>query len=619
MSDDSITNVPAGRRPWLPMLALAALLGGVFFFRLGQDLPLRTHEALVAETARNMLLGRPATLDDGSQPSPWLVPNFNGGARLRKTPLEYWLVAGLSSLTGKVDEWTARLPSAAAAAGTVLIVVALMRRRRRVGGLCATARTGREESPVASAFAGAMLATTAGFLIMARSALADMTMTFFCTASLAALWMVAAATGRRRFAWLVLAGAAAGLAMLAKGPAPALVLAAPYAAAAGIIITRLIRQRRNTTPLSPRGRGAGGEGADLAWTIAGALAAGAVFLAITLPWPLAVYAHVPDALRIWKAESLDRSTGDFGHEEPIYFYVIRLPALLLPWTVFFAYGVVLAILRWRSEAAERAWLLFLGAWLAGPLIAFSLAAGKQDHYILPILPAAGIYTAMAMGHMLETATEATRRLARRLVAGHAVAIAAFGVLIIVAATTCTSLRFLVFGFYGTDYPHEDLRGLPLAIALALGGWLSYRLAGRRPGWSMSIVLTMTALTFMWAWPMVIGPMDRSNNAVEFAEEVRRIVPPDQNLYAHPDANHTLVFYLDRRVQSLARARDVQAAIARGQPFYVICDAKHFRSLAAVPELWCIHDKRDHNNPEEGFFLWVWPRPPGPVYYIDRLY
>ena len=173
MARDAAGLTPAGRR-WLAPVGLAVLVAGAFFLRLGQDMPMRHHEALVAETARNMVLDRPVHRDDGSRPSPWLVPNFNGSDRLRKTPLPYWIVAGLSMAAGGVNEWTARLPSAVSAAGTVLVLFFILRwwTDRRTAYLGA-----------------AMLATSVGFLISAREAQADMLMTFFTTASLAALWM----------------------------------------------------------------------------------------------------------------------------------------------------------------------------------------------------------------------------------------------------------------------------------------------------------------------------------------------------------------------------------------------------------------------------------------------
>ena len=63
--------------------------------------PLNNHECFVSVTAREML-------ESGN----WVMPTCNGENRLQKTPLSYWLVAGLAKITGRVDEFTTRLPSA---------------------------------------------------------------------------------------------------------------------------------------------------------------------------------------------------------------------------------------------------------------------------------------------------------------------------------------------------------------------------------------------------------------------------------------------------------------------------------------------------------------------------
>ena len=59
------------------------------------------HECFVSVAAREMLAS-----------GNWVEPMFNGKPRLQKTPLSYWLVASIASVTGKVDEFAARLPSA---------------------------------------------------------------------------------------------------------------------------------------------------------------------------------------------------------------------------------------------------------------------------------------------------------------------------------------------------------------------------------------------------------------------------------------------------------------------------------------------------------------------------
>src|SRR5262249_60872136 len=84
-----------------------ALLIGVcavlFFHALGRRDLWGSHEARAAQNAQRML-------DDGAWGLPRLFDDHND---LQKPPMYYWLVAGLTRLTGgRVDAWTGRLPAA---------------------------------------------------------------------------------------------------------------------------------------------------------------------------------------------------------------------------------------------------------------------------------------------------------------------------------------------------------------------------------------------------------------------------------------------------------------------------------------------------------------------------
>jgi len=606
-SDPEAHGGPPQRLAWLLPLGLAALLGTVFFFRLGDDIPLRTHEALLAGTARNMLLNRPVQLADGSRPSPYLVPNLNDSPRLRKTPLAYWMVVPVAWAVGEVNAWSARLPSALAALATVLMVAAaLARRYDRL-----------------TAFVGAAaLATTVGFLMNARAALSDMPMTCFSTASLLALWMGVEGGGRRRFRWFLFAGAFGGLAMLAKGPAPLLVLALPYLVAAAVCVARQVRRvARPACPAvgapagsSPRpDKPAVPQAADRAspnewaWTLGGAAAAIAVFLAVVLPWHLYVYQHDHDALKIWMAESVDRAAGEFGHEEPVYFYLLRLPMLAAPWTVFFAYGLVLAARRAWRDVRDRAWLLFVGAWLVGTLVGFSVAAGKQDHYILPLFPAAAVFTALALREVVAQAGGGASQTRARLLAGHGVFFVGLGVLCLAVYALYLAQPAFFDRFRGTVARLATpgvLRPMAVLGAMSIvGGAAAWVLASRRRlVGSLAVLLATFAATFLWAGSTLIGPIDRSSRAVDFARHVRELVPPDAPLHACRGTNNSVIFYVARPMPPLAGPAGVEKENAAGRTFYVITDDRYLPQLETVPGLVRVYHQADPYRPEEGLWL-----------------
>src|SRR5262245_10914153 len=271
----------------------------------------------------------------------WVRPTVAGLPWLEKPPLYYWL-AGISfSLFGET-EWAARLPSVAAA---VLLAFATALFGARLYG----ARAGLH--------AGFVLATS--ILPFAYGHAATMDMLLAAT--------VTVGTGLLALRLLGIAGplavpaatAVLGLATLAKGPLglvlPGLVVVA-Y-----LLATREWRFVREL--LSP-----------------GAIAA---FLIVAAPWYLLVLRA--EGRAFVDVFLLDHNVQRFTstihrHPGPPYYYVPLLLAGVFPCSGLVLPGLAgLAPRRSRTDA-------FVLAWLAVPLVFFSLAGSKLPGYILPCLP-----------------------------------------------------------------------------------------------------------------------------------------------------------------------------------------------------------------------------------------
>ena len=82
------------------ILLCVLLLAAMTASWVASSVAMENHECLVSVTAREILVNKD-----------WVMPTCNAIPRLEKTPLCYWLVAGLSKMTGEIDELTARLPS----------------------------------------------------------------------------------------------------------------------------------------------------------------------------------------------------------------------------------------------------------------------------------------------------------------------------------------------------------------------------------------------------------------------------------------------------------------------------------------------------------------------------
>src|SRR5687768_16517743 len=133
----------------------------------------------------------------------WLTPYFNYEQRWQKPILYYWLTAATYLIAGPT-EWGARFWSALSGLGLVLITWAAARRSARRGD--DDVHGGGVDS--AAWLAGAIVATCYGYFAMARLALPDLPLAFFITLG---IW---AALER----WWILAGLAAALGFLMKGP-----------------------------------------------------------------------------------------------------------------------------------------------------------------------------------------------------------------------------------------------------------------------------------------------------------------------------------------------------------------------------------------------------------------
>lgn len=297
-------------------------------------------EPVYGETAKEML----ATGD-------WLSPRIYGEFWYDKPPLFYWLEALSFSVLG-VSTFSARLPSALIAALTVLYVwhetEALF--SRRTGFLAAL-----------------ILATSLEFVVIARSAVTDMTLT-------AALTVALFSFVRERYA---IAYIACGLALLAKGPIgfgfPALIVGLWLLAQRQFTLRRVMALKWY-------------------WGIPLACAVG-------LPWYLYMTAvHGEPFIDTFLGyHNLVRFTEpEHAGKDHWWLYLVVLTAGCFPWT-----GAVCGMLtRLRRFASDPVKLYFI-VWAAFIFLFFSASSTQLFSYILPMYPALAVLTALYLEELFD--------------------------------------------------------------------------------------------------------------------------------------------------------------------------------------------------------------------------
>jgi 4-amino-4-deoxy-L-arabinose transferase-like glycosyltransferase len=324
-------------------LLLAAFCGFLFFYGLGVFGLLGADEPRYAQVAREML-----------ERSDWVTPTLQAKPWLEKPVLYYW-EAMLSFRAFGISDRDARLPAAFDAALLVAVVYFFLRRFRP-----------------GSELDGALItASSAGVIGFAHAAGTDMPLA--AAFGIALLGWYAWYESRRRI-YLAAFYIFIALATLAKGPvAPAL---------SATIIFLFVAVKRDWGAI-PRTLWMPGIG---------------LYLAVMLPWYIAVQVRNPEFFRVFILEhNLARFSGDvYHHHQPFWFYVPVFLLAVMPWTIALVFAVaerVRAVWAEGKEAfssPEDSWPLFLLIWMLVPILFFSASQSKLPGYILPAVPAGAL-------------------------------------------------------------------------------------------------------------------------------------------------------------------------------------------------------------------------------------
>ncbi len=483
----------ANPRTRTDLLLLVAFCGFLFFYGLGAFGLVGADEARYAQVAREML-----------DRADWITPTLQAKPWLEKPVLYYW-EAMLSFRAFGVSDRTARLPAAFDAAILIAAIYFFLRRFRP-----------------GSELDGALItASCVGVIIFAHAAATDMPLAAAFSIALLA-WYAWFESSRHRYlaaSYIFLA-----LGTLAKGPvAPAL---------AAVIIFLFVAAKRDWRALS-----------RTLW-IPGI----ALYLAVALPWYIAVQLRNPEFFRFFILEhNLARFSQDvYHHHQPWWFYVPVFLLAMMPWT----FALILAVaerarLIWSEgkqafASPEDSWPLFLLLWMLVPVVFFSASQSKLPGYILPAVPA---------GALLVTEYLAARRsgplisddkgLSFLFTAAHGVLC---GVLIFVAlsaASIAANHRLL----WGTgSYVSAALAAVfSLSIAAALLSRAGLSLLGRV---TLFAVVVSVAAVIRFAAPVI----DATQSARPIAESIQAFShePVPVALYhINRVQKYGLEFYLNR--------------------------------------------------------------------------
>jgi 4-amino-4-deoxy-L-arabinose transferase-like glycosyltransferase len=168
-------------------------------------------------------------------------------------------------------------------------------------------------------------------------------------------------------------------------------------------------------------------------------------------------------------------TDKYHHPAPVYYYLLVLIPLSLPWSVFVIEGLLKTVsrLRQRDDSLRtdpvNKLRVFAAAWLLLPLVFFSLSSSKLPGYILPVFPAAALIAGERLLRL--NAAPGNSRWIIRVTAGIGLLIAAVG-LVVAARSGSISVLCACFivappavaGIFGLVWPKRAAE-----FALIMGG------------------------------------------------------------------------------------------------------------------------------------------------------
>lgn len=270
----------------------------------------------------------------------WIIPRLWGSPWFEKPPLVFWLAA-FGSTAGLPPDLSGRLPVALL---SLLFLVAYFGLVYRQFGFRPAAVT------------TLLLSTSAGWMAYSSLALTDVPMAaFFALAVLLLLPLVSkreVPLSEQRWR-MAAAGAAIGLSTLAKGLVPVVLILPAF-----WFCRRALRQ---------------------AWI--GLV----VFLAVAVPWCVAVYRQVGWSFieELFLKQHLARLySASIEHAQPFYYYVPVLLGALFPWTPL----LLLMAPPLRSGMARDERRQFLTTIVVFGFVFFSASLNKLPGYVLPLLP-----------------------------------------------------------------------------------------------------------------------------------------------------------------------------------------------------------------------------------------
>lgn len=559
-------------------LLLVAICAVTYFFNLGSTHLWEEDEAYFGRTAREM-----------SQRGDLVVPYFNGEISLHKPALMYWVMLAGTKLFG-FNEFGLRFGSVLFSIGSVLLTYHLGRI------LFSSARTGF--------WSGLVLATSLHFAVVARAAVVDPELIFFC--SLPILIFVHGIQRRRvisnpssasnfqavratELSWAnwALAYASMAMATLAKGPVG---IVLPTAVIGLFLLMNRTDAVRNSLPEPSSTK---------PWLLRGLIWFTRVFWPSTVlrtTWEMRPFTAIGMLLLIaapWYVWVGLRTDGEwlrgffFVHNYgrfvnsfekhsggPLY-YIVAICIGIWPWCMFNYQAVRQTIAGLWSGSPDRPQTLLLCGWIAVWVGVFTLAGTKLPHYVLPAYPA----VAILFGHFVDRWLSGTSSLQTGWMRASWITPIVVGVGLMIA------MPFVAQRYLPGEH-RLALIGIIPVVGGILGFWLSER---QQRGWAAATISGMAVLFLMTLLGWGAVRVDRFQKSFVVASWLKEVQANQQaEVGALGCFEACLLYYCDRNIDRLTSESAEEFFLEHpGQAFLLTTDRSYAEIEEHLPRDVCI--------------------------------
>ena len=478
---------------YIPVLIFLSTMTILLYWDLGAR-SLWESEDRWAEITRNML-----------RTGDFFHPIINASIYFDKPLLSYWFIAAFASITGKLNEWATRAPSAVAG----------------MLALYATFYLGRELwSKKVAWMAIWILLTSYGFIFWSRTASADMANLAATVAAVS--WFFA---NKNKSTWLsyfifyficVVGAQTKGLTAIVV---PVLAIS-PY----------ICREKRWQAHCNLSHLGALG------------LCALLYFLpfVVAIKMPLANGYHAPDVqlngLNLVYRENILRFFNPFDHKGNLLTYIYALPYILMPWSPLFCAAIYVGLTKIKRTVVYSRWLLESIVLI---FIFFTVSGSRRWYYILPITPFCALLTAE---FLLDEGSQTLKKYCFLLIK---IAFAIISVLFLASPLLWKFTQYYQFVPPPALIYSTFIIGLLGCLIIFVNWWEPAAFSTLIGTNNQNAALIAASAILLGGWFCGLQPsVEAFRTERNFAQQVKEMVSTPENIVFYEHARPSMVFYLD---------------------------------------------------------------------------